>query len=92
MPGTDPAPAHGALTPSRREKLTRIQAVGARNLTASWNAIPHFVQMVRVDMSRAIAARKSINDGGAKVGITDLILAATVQRAEGKSAHQRQLR
>jgi len=69
----------GALTPARREKLTRIQAVGARNLTASWNAIPHFVQMVRVDMSRAIAARKSINDGGAKVGITDLILAATVQ-------------
>jgi pyruvate dehydrogenase E2 component (dihydrolipoamide acetyltransferase) len=79
-----PAPAAranagvGALVPSRREKLTRIQAVGARNLTASWNAIPHFVQMVRVDMSRAIAARKSINDGGAKVGITDLILAATV--------------
>ena len=69
----------GGLTPSRREKLTRIQAVGARNLTASWNAIPHFVQMVRVDMSRAIAARKSINDGGAKVGITDLILAATVR-------------
>jgi pyruvate dehydrogenase E2 component (dihydrolipoamide acetyltransferase) len=69
----------GALTPSRREKLTRIQAVGARNLTASWNAIPHFVQMLRADMSRAIAARKSINDGGAKVGITDLILAATVQ-------------
>ncbi len=68
----------GALVPSRREKLTRIQAVGARNLTASWNAIPHFVQMVRVDMSRAIAARLSINEGGAKVGITDLILAATV--------------
>jgi pyruvate dehydrogenase complex dihydrolipoamide acetyltransferase long form len=69
----------GAFAPSRREKLTRIQAVGARNLTASWNAIPHFVQMARVDMSRAIAARKSINDGGAKVGITDLILAATVR-------------
>jgi pyruvate dehydrogenase E2 component (dihydrolipoamide acetyltransferase) len=69
----------GALTPSRREKLTRIQAVGARNLVASWNAIPHFVQMVRVDMSRALAARKSMTDSGAKVGITDVILAATVQ-------------
>ncbi len=78
-PAAASAPDAGALTPSRREKLTRIEAVGARNLTASWNAIPHFVQMVRVDMSRAIAARKSINDGGAKVGITDLILAATVQ-------------
>jgi pyruvate dehydrogenase E2 component (dihydrolipoamide acetyltransferase) len=69
----------GGFAPARREKLTRIQAVGARNLTASWNAIPHFVQMARVDMSRSIAARKSINDGGAKVGITDLILAATVR-------------
>jgi pyruvate dehydrogenase complex dihydrolipoamide acetyltransferase long form len=69
----------GATAPARREKLTRIQAVGARNLTASWNAIPHFVQMVRVDMSRALAARKALGEGGTKVGITDLILAATVQ-------------
>ena len=69
----------GAFAPARREKLTRIQAVGARNLTASWNAIPHFVQMVRVDMSRTIAARKALSDGGAKVGITDLIHAATIR-------------
>ena len=79
QPAPAPATSDGPLAPSRREKLTRIQAVGARNLTASWNAIPHFVQMVRVDMSRAIAARKSINEAGAKVGITDLILAATVR-------------
>jgi pyruvate dehydrogenase complex dihydrolipoamide acetyltransferase long form len=77
---TAPAPAgNGALQPARREKLTRIQAVGARNLVASWNAIPHFVQMVRVDMSRAIAARKSLTESGAKAGITDLILAAVVE-------------
>ncbi|HLX38516.1 MAG TPA: 2-oxo acid dehydrogenase subunit E2 [Candidatus Binataceae bacterium] len=69
----------GAFVPARREKLTRIQAVGARNLTASWNAIPHFVQMVRVDMSRTIAVRKAMSEGGAKVGLTDLILAATVR-------------
>jgi pyruvate dehydrogenase complex dihydrolipoamide acetyltransferase long form len=69
----------GATAPVRREKLTRIQAVGARNLTASWNSIPHFVQMGRVDMSRALAARKTLGDGGTKVGITDLILAAAVQ-------------
>ncbi|HVN26849.1 MAG TPA: 2-oxo acid dehydrogenase subunit E2 [Candidatus Binataceae bacterium] len=79
---SQPAPAptsDGVFAPSRREKLTRIQAVGARNLTASWNAIPHFVQMVRIDMSRTIAARKAMTDGGAKIGITDLILAATVR-------------
>jgi len=78
-PASTTQASDGALTPSRREKLTRIQAVGARNLTASWNAIPHFVQMVRVDMSRPLAARKSFVEGGSKVGITDLILAATVQ-------------
>ena len=69
----------GALTPSHREKLTRIQAVGARNLAASWNSIPHFVQMVRVDMSRALAARKALNQNGTQVSVTDVILAATVR-------------
>ncbi len=81
-PAASASTAHtsdSVLTPARREKLTRIQAVGARNLTASWNSIPHFVQMVRVDMSRALAARKSLSDGGTRVGITDLILAAAVR-------------
>ena len=68
----------GPLLASRREKLTRIQAVGARNLTASWNTIPHFVQMVRVDMSRALAARRAINASGTRITVTDVILAATV--------------
>ena len=67
------------LTPARREKLTRIQAVGARNLTASWNSIPHFVQMVRVDMSRALAARKSLEPMADQCRMTDLILTAAVR-------------
>jgi len=66
------------LLASRREKLTRIQSAGARNLSASWNTIPHFVQMVRVDMSRALAARKALNASGARVTVTDVIAAATV--------------
>ena len=66
------------LLASRRERLTRIQAVGARVLAASWNTIPHFVQMVRVDMSRALAGRKTINASGARVTMTDVIAAATV--------------
>src|SRR5260370_42496267 len=50
---TSAAPARGSaaaaeiatqpLLASRREKLTRIQAAGARNLSESWNTIPHFV-------------------------------------------------
>src|SRR5260370_6317754 len=70
--------AAAPLSPSRREKLTRIQAVGARNLTASWNTIPHFVQMVRVDMNRALAARRALNASGIRVTVTDVILGATV--------------
>jgi pyruvate dehydrogenase complex dihydrolipoamide acetyltransferase long form len=78
-PSAPQAAAPGALAPSRREKLTRIQAVGARNLTASWQSVPHFVQMVRVDMSRALAARKALNDNGGRLSVTDVILGATVQ-------------
>jgi pyruvate/2-oxoglutarate dehydrogenase complex dihydrolipoamide acyltransferase (E2) component/uncharacterized OsmC-like protein len=73
-----PPRAAGPLTPVRREKLTRIQAVGARNLTQSWQQIPHFVQMVRVDMSGAIEKRRVLNTGGGKTTLTDLILAAVV--------------
>lgn len=75
--------AHGpeaaALLAGRREKLTRIQAIGARNLSASWNAIPHFVQMSRVDMSRTLKARKALNQGEVRHSITDFVLAAAIQ-------------
>jgi pyruvate dehydrogenase E2 component (dihydrolipoamide acetyltransferase) len=73
------APASGPLAPARREKLTRVQMVGARNVTHSWQNVPHFVQMVRVDMSGALEARRTLNAGGAKITVTDLILAAAAQ-------------
>jgi pyruvate dehydrogenase complex dihydrolipoamide acetyltransferase long form len=72
-------PASGPLAPARREKLTRVQLVGARNVTHSWQNVPHFVQMVRVDMNGALAARRALNAGGAKITVTDLILAAAAQ-------------
>ena len=62
----------GPLIPARIEKLTRIQAVGARNLTQSWQQVPHFVQMVRVYMSRAMEKRRALNASGGKTTITDL--------------------
>jgi len=77
-PAAAPQPS-AALTPARREKLTRIQAVGAKNLTQSWQQVPHFVQMVRVDMSRAREERRVLTASGAKATITDLILVAVVQ-------------
>ncbi|MGH7864100.1 MAG: 2-oxo acid dehydrogenase subunit E2, partial [Candidatus Binataceae bacterium] len=72
------APASTALAPSRVQKLTRIQQVGARNVTASWQQVPHFVQMVRVDMSRTLEARKALGNSGVRITVTDAILAATV--------------
>jgi uncharacterized OsmC-like protein len=78
--GAAAPPAAGALVPARREKLTRIQQIGARNLVASWQSVPHFVQMVRVDMSRALAARKAFNGGGGgHLSVTDLILYAAAK-------------
>ncbi len=71
--------AASPMGPSRREKLTRIQAAGARNLTESWRNLPHFVQMVRVDMSRTLTARKSLAAAGTKLSVTDIILAAAVR-------------
>jgi pyruvate dehydrogenase E2 component (dihydrolipoamide acetyltransferase) len=79
MSSTSASPNPGALTPARREKLTRIQQIGARNLVASWQNVPHFVQMVRVDMSAALAARKSLNTAGGHLSVTDLILYAVAR-------------
>ena len=76
---TASSPAAGALVPARREKLTRIQQIGARNLVASWQSVPHFVQMVRVDMSRTLAARKAFNAAGGHLSVTDLILCAAAK-------------
>ena len=73
------SPTAGALVPARREQLTRIQQIGARNLVASWQSVPHFVQMVRVDMSQTLAARKAFNTAGAHLSVTDLILYAVAK-------------
>jgi pyruvate dehydrogenase E2 component (dihydrolipoyllysine-residue acetyltransferase) len=79
MGATYASPTTGALVPARREKLTRIQQIGARNLVASWQSVPHFVQMVRVDMSRALAARKALNADCGHLSVTDLILYAVAK-------------
>jgi len=69
----------GVLVPARRERLTRIQQIGARNLVSTWQSVPHFVQMVRVDMSRALGARTAFNAAGSHLSVTDLILYAAAR-------------
>jgi pyruvate dehydrogenase E2 component (dihydrolipoamide acetyltransferase) len=76
---TSVPPAAAALVPARREKLTRIQQLGARNLVASWQSVPHFVQMVRVDMSRMLAVRKAFNADDTHLSVTDLVLYAVAK-------------
>ncbi|MGH7865493.1 MAG: biotin/lipoyl-containing protein, partial [Candidatus Binataceae bacterium] len=64
------ASAPTALAPSRVQKLTRIQQVGARNVTESWQQVTHFVQMLRVDMSRTLDARRALGDTGVRITVT----------------------
>jgi pyruvate dehydrogenase E2 component (dihydrolipoamide acetyltransferase) len=77
--GVSAPPIAAALVPARREKLTRIQQIGARNLVASWQSVPHFVQMVRVDMSQTLTARKALNASGGNLSVTDLLLYAAAR-------------
>ena len=60
--------------------LTQMRKTVARRLTESLGPVPHFFLNVDVDMTRALAARKRINEllaaRGAKASINDLVIKA----------------
>ena len=60
--------------------LTQMRKTVARRLTESLGPIPHFFLTVDVDMTRALAARKRVNEllaaRGAKASINDLVIKA----------------
>ena len=60
--------------------LTQMRKTVARRLTDSLGPVPHFFLTVDVDMTRALAARKRVNEllaaRGAKASINDLIIKA----------------
>ena len=60
--------------------LSQMRKTVARRLTESLGPVPHFFLTVDVDMTRALAARKRVNEllaaRGAKASINDLVIKA----------------
>ena len=60
--------------------LTQMRKTVARRLTESLGPVPHFFLTIDVDMTRALAARKRVNEllaaRGAKASINDLVIKA----------------
>ena len=82
---TTPAPAVTAWpAPADTEfedtPLSQMRKTVARRLTESLGPVPHFFLTVDVDMKRALAARKRVNEllaaRGAKASINDLVIKA----------------
>ncbi len=82
---TTPAAAQttqGGTPPPDAElvKLTRVQTLIARRLTESKQTIPHFYVSSEVDMTDALAMRKTLNasvgEDGVKITVNDMIVKA----------------
>lgn len=61
--------AAGTRATERAVDLSATQRAMADNLVQSWTTIPHFTQIVSVDMTRLLAAKASIG-----VGLNDLLI------------------
>jgi pyruvate dehydrogenase E2 component (dihydrolipoyllysine-residue acetyltransferase) len=83
------APAEGDEV---RELSPMLKAV-AKRMTESKTTVPHFYVSTEIDMTRALALRKDLNealaDSGEKVSVNDLILRASAQAlAQHPQAHR----
>jgi len=61
---------------SQRTPLKGLQKVAARQLTRSWQSIPHIVQMIDVDASALKSAHRNLKEAGQEVSLNDLLLHA----------------
>ena len=85
-----PVPGTGVSAPAEgdevRELSPMLKAV-AKRMTESKTTVPHFYVSTEIDMTRAIALRKELNealaDSGEKVSVNDLILRACAQALVG---------
>jgi pyruvate dehydrogenase E2 component (dihydrolipoamide acetyltransferase) len=59
--------------------LSRMRRVIAERLTLSATTIPTFTVTVAADVTRVLALRDELRDGGVHVSVTDVVLAATAQ-------------
>ncbi len=86
VPAEAPAPEVPAFEPDSEEDyedvpLSQMRKTIAKRLVQSLGPIPHFFLTVDVDMTRAVEARRSVNEllekDGVKVSFNDIILKAT---------------
>ncbi|HEX2172672.1 MAG TPA: 2-oxo acid dehydrogenase subunit E2 [Dehalococcoidia bacterium] len=81
---TPAAPSRGPSggPPYEEIELNRIRQTAARRTQQSKQTAPHFYVTVKVDMGRAVALRRQINevkDLPTKVSLNDLVIRATVK-------------
>jgi pyruvate dehydrogenase E2 component (dihydrolipoyllysine-residue acetyltransferase) len=81
-PATGPAVSPAAEGDEVRQLSPMLKAV-ARRMTESTTTVPHFYVSSEIDMTRALALRKELNealaDSGEKVSVNDLIIRACAQ-------------
>lgn len=71
--------AHPASGEAERRPLTRLQRTIAANMTRSWSEIPHVTTFDQVDVTRLVAARKSLSEShGVDVSFDALAIGAVI--------------
>jgi pyruvate dehydrogenase E2 component (dihydrolipoamide acetyltransferase) len=59
--------------------LSRMRRIIAERLTLSATTVPTFTVTVTADVTRVLALRDELRDGGRQVSVTDIVLVATAQ-------------
>jgi pyruvate dehydrogenase E2 component (dihydrolipoamide acetyltransferase) len=81
--GSAPAASSAASAPDSEEAapqpLSRIRQVIAERLTLSATTIPSFSVTVAADVTRLVALRDELREGGVNLTVTDFVLAAAAQ-------------
>jgi pyruvate dehydrogenase E2 component (dihydrolipoamide acetyltransferase) len=81
--GAAPAASSAASAPDSEEAapqpLSRIRQVIAERLTLSATTIPSFSVTVAADVTRLVALRDELREGGVNLTVTDFVLAAAAQ-------------
>ena len=88
-PAETPAPGPAVSAPAAGDEVRQLSPMlkaVARRMTESKTTVPHFYVSSEIDMTRALALRKELNealtDSGEKVSVNDLIIRACAQALE----------
>jgi len=70
-------PDFSKFGPIKREPMTRVRSVTARNMAAAWNTIPHVTQHDEADITELESARKKygkvVEAAGARLTMTSIL-------------------